>query len=125
MKLTRSCQSFILVDWNLVLDLRIRLTLEDLNATSEFFLLHCDKKSRQPNHPDQDVAIKIKRVHTYNVVESKRKVTFFHQREQKTAGWKREMGKIMARAILFWLEEVRRRALSDASFAFKLESIWN
>ena len=79
------------------------------------------KKSRQPNHPDQDVAIKIKRVHTYNVVESKRKVTFFHQREQKTAGWKREMGKIMARAILFWLEEVRRRALSDASFAFKLE----
>jgi hypothetical protein len=69
------------------LDLHIRLTLEDLNATSEFFLLHCDKKSRQPNHPDQDVAIKIKRVHTYNVVESKRKVTFFcHQREQKTAG---------------------------------------
>ena len=35
------------------------------------------------------------------------------------------MGKIMARAILFWLEEVRRRALSDASFAFKLESIWD
>ena len=30
----------------------------------------------------------------------------------------------MARAILFWLEEVRCRALSDASFDFKLESIW-
>ena len=43
------------------------------------------KKSRhiKPNHPDQDVAIKIKRVHTYNVVESKRKVTFFVIKESK------------------------------------------
>ena len=44
-----------------------------------FFEFIVIKKNRQlkPNHPDQDVAIKIKRVHTYNVVESKRKVTFF------------------------------------------------
>ena len=53
------------------------------------------KKSRhiKPNHPDQDVAIKIKRVHTYNVVESKRKVTFLSSKRAKNRGLKKRNGK--------------------------------